>query len=202
MARKTDLQGRQQRRMQILAAAAQVFSQTGYTRSTTLQIAEAAGVSEGLLYTYFENKESLLFALMDLLAGTQQERVAKSGQNLTAFMANELVQISTGSHLEDALITTIISEAFFNPRLRQEYRTRLMDPWLNQCAELLETPPTRGGSAADADAQACFWLAELTGLRILQLLGSPQLQPETLQLERVIEKARSFMAGELENPGN
>jgi AcrR family transcriptional regulator len=53
-----------QRPAEILDAAAQVFAKWGYDRATTKEIAAAAGVSEGTLYRYFENKKGILLALL------------------------------------------------------------------------------------------------------------------------------------------
>ena len=43
----------------LLAAARQVFSAHGYQRATTAMIAEAAGVSEATVFTYFAGKREL-----------------------------------------------------------------------------------------------------------------------------------------------
>jgi AcrR family transcriptional regulator len=48
----------------ILQAAAEMFAERGYARTTTNKIAERAGVSVGSLYQYFPNKDSLLAALL------------------------------------------------------------------------------------------------------------------------------------------
>lgn len=48
------------RRTAILEAAVEVFSQYGFDAGTTRQIAERAGVAEGLLYRYFDSKQDLL----------------------------------------------------------------------------------------------------------------------------------------------
>ena len=48
----------------IYEAAAQVFSDMGYARTTTDRIAERAGVSIGSLYQYFPNKKSIAEGLM------------------------------------------------------------------------------------------------------------------------------------------
>ena len=47
----------------ILAAAARIFADAGYSATTTNHVAEAAGVSIGSLYQYFPNKDALLAAL-------------------------------------------------------------------------------------------------------------------------------------------
>ncbi len=56
------------RRTQILMGAAQVFAEKGFHKAKTKEIAKAAGVSEGTIYNYFDNKRELLLALIDLIA--------------------------------------------------------------------------------------------------------------------------------------
>lgn len=56
------------RRTQILMGAAKVFSEKGFHKATTREIAQTAGVSEGTIYNYFENKRELLLAMIELLA--------------------------------------------------------------------------------------------------------------------------------------
>jgi TetR/AcrR family fatty acid metabolism transcriptional regulator len=47
----------------ILFAAERVFSQKGFTKATISEIAKSAGVAEGTVYDYFENKEDLLLSI-------------------------------------------------------------------------------------------------------------------------------------------
>ncbi|MGH9186536.1 MAG: TetR/AcrR family transcriptional regulator [Acidimicrobiales bacterium] len=54
-----------QRREQILAAAKRVFAATGYHATTMADVADAAGVSYGSIYWYFDSKDALFHALMD-----------------------------------------------------------------------------------------------------------------------------------------
>lgn len=57
-----------QRRRQIITAAVQLFSERGYFQTTVQEIADAAGVSAGLIYQYFDDKEDLLLlAILDVL---------------------------------------------------------------------------------------------------------------------------------------
>lgn len=48
----------------ILNAALELFSKVGYNATSTSKVAKAAGVSEGLIFRHFENKEGLLKALL------------------------------------------------------------------------------------------------------------------------------------------
>ncbi len=51
----------EQRRTQIVKAAVQLFIKQGFHKTTTRQIAGAAGVSIGSLYEYFASKEDVLY---------------------------------------------------------------------------------------------------------------------------------------------
>jgi len=53
------------RREQIIDAAMRAFSQKGYTRATNKDIAREAGITPGLIYHYFENKEALFKAIIE-----------------------------------------------------------------------------------------------------------------------------------------
>ena len=53
-----------ERRAQILDAASHVFAKVGFAGATLRQVADAAGVSKGTVFHYFETKESLLRAVV------------------------------------------------------------------------------------------------------------------------------------------
>lgn len=52
------------RRQQILAAALRVFATKGFHKATNRDIAEEAGISAGLIYWYFKDKEDLFFSII------------------------------------------------------------------------------------------------------------------------------------------
>ena len=56
------------RRRQILEAAWQSFAESGVRGTTMRGIAEAMGLSTGILYTYFRNKDELVGALQEMSA--------------------------------------------------------------------------------------------------------------------------------------
>src|SRR5919107_5394768 len=60
------------RRGQIVEAATRVFAEKGFRRATTREVALAAGVSEGTIYNYFEDKDALLLAILDRLNETER----------------------------------------------------------------------------------------------------------------------------------
>ncbi len=50
----------------IINAALQLFAEEGYGSTSTSKVAKAAGVSEGLIFRHFENKEGLLKAIIEI----------------------------------------------------------------------------------------------------------------------------------------
>jgi AcrR family transcriptional regulator len=55
----------EERRLQILNLAVSLFSQKGFRGTTTREIAQAAGISEAMVFRHFANKEELYSAILD-----------------------------------------------------------------------------------------------------------------------------------------
>src|SRR5882762_8133921 len=55
----------EERRMQILNLAVSLFSQKGFRGTTTREIAQAAGISEAMVFRHFATKEELYTAILD-----------------------------------------------------------------------------------------------------------------------------------------
>ena len=62
--RRLSPQGRE-RRMQLIAAAGELFAERGYDDTRIVDIVERAGVAKGLFYWYFDNKEALFRDLVE-----------------------------------------------------------------------------------------------------------------------------------------
>ncbi|MFY9478834.1 MAG: TetR/AcrR family transcriptional regulator [Aquabacterium sp.] len=71
----------QQRVAELLAAARAVFSEHGFQRATTAQIAEKAGVSEATVFTYFAGKRELCIQVIsdwyDEISGDLEAQVPR-----------------------------------------------------------------------------------------------------------------------------
>ncbi len=75
----------QERRAQILDTALEVFARQGFKGSTIQDIANAAGISPGLLYHYFTSKDELLRAIVETHSYLPQLRkVLEKRQHLPA----------------------------------------------------------------------------------------------------------------------
>lgn len=55
----------EERRLQLLRVAVRLFSQCGFRGTTTKEIAQAAGVSEAMVFRHFATKEELYKAILD-----------------------------------------------------------------------------------------------------------------------------------------
>ena len=54
-----------ERRQQILKVAMEIFAERGFRGTTTKEIAQAAGVSEAMVFKHFANKDELYSAILD-----------------------------------------------------------------------------------------------------------------------------------------
>ena len=59
----------------VTLAAVELFATHGYAGTSVQQIVEAAGVTKGAMYHYFESKDDLLFGIYDRLLSLQKSRL-------------------------------------------------------------------------------------------------------------------------------
>jgi len=65
----------EERRGQIVRAAVKLFSEEGYYTTTIQSIAREAGVSTGLIYQYFKDKDDVLFLTLRLVLETYEHEI-------------------------------------------------------------------------------------------------------------------------------
>src|SRR5947199_1684423 len=63
-----------ERKRQLLQHAKQLFVTRGYQDTTTKQIAEAAGVTEPVLYRHFQTKKALFLEVLEEVRGATVKR--------------------------------------------------------------------------------------------------------------------------------
>lgn len=71
----TDIRLVEERRGQVLRAAVKLFSEKGYYTTTIQQIAKEAGVSIGLIYQYFGDKDDVLFLSLKLVLESYEKEI-------------------------------------------------------------------------------------------------------------------------------
>jgi len=70
------------RRSQVLAAAIELFGKRGYHPTTVREIAERAGLSTGLVYQYFGDKEDVLYLGLQTVLDSYRERIPAATEGI------------------------------------------------------------------------------------------------------------------------
>src|SRR3954469_23216167 len=78
-----------ERREQLIEVATRLFAKWGYNATTTAAIADAAGVTEPILYRHFKSKQELFVAITRDVS----QRTISEWQNLTQASADPREQI-------------------------------------------------------------------------------------------------------------
>ena len=163
------------RRTQILEAATRVFADKGYHRATTKDIARSAGMAEGTIYLYFENKSELLIALMEHLdQATTQTPDLDAGLELsprallTKRLEEDLAQL--GPNFD--LLLAILPEVLADPILRPQYYQRLVVPGLEGLVAHLKIRQERDEvKIANIPMAVRIFMAAMLGMEMLHILG-------------------------------
>lgn len=134
------------RRAQILDAAAQVFAERGFHRTTVRDVAKAAGIADGTMYYHFENKTALLLGILDRLNEAERQAI-----DLAQAQATDLRTFTHHyfqNHLRvfadqnQQLQRVVLSEVLVNAELRERYIQQIVAPTfvavLEQLAPLAE----------------------------------------------------------------
>ena len=100
MSRNTSAENAE-RRQEILAGARRAFAEYGYEGATVRRIEEMTGKSRGAIFHYFEDKESLFFALAKEDAELMAETVARDG--LVAVLRDVLAHPEQANYLSTRL---------------------------------------------------------------------------------------------------
>ena len=95
--------------------ALHLFDQQGYEQTTLRQIARAAGVSPGLMYRYFDGKQSVVLRLYTELSLTYAARVGTAPQSWAAGVAqaveDSLAVLTPHRSVLQALMGVLVSPA-------------------------------------------------------------------------------------------
>lgn len=132
------------RRAHIVAVARKVFLEAGLSGARTKQIAEAVGVAEGLLYRYFDSKETLFEAAVLEPVERLISELATMGERFATLDSAGRSSQSESFHREflKAMIEIVplLGVALYSDREfgKRFYRQRLQ-PLLDKFEEAMET---------------------------------------------------------------
>jgi AcrR family transcriptional regulator len=119
------------RQLEILEAAVKVFSEKGFSASTTKEIAREAGISEGTIFKYFHTKKDLLLGLLapvitdslyKLMDESQKEAKVKDEEILERFLKKHMTFMRENIDL----IKIVFYESHFHDELRMNFLEKIV----------------------------------------------------------------------------
>ncbi|HSB77721.1 MAG TPA: TetR/AcrR family transcriptional regulator [Candidatus Methylomirabilis sp.] len=182
----------EERRRQIIEAAATLFSRKGFRGTTTWEIARAVGVSEAMLFKHFATKEELYAAIIEAkshprrLLNTAMEAVGRQDdaevlRTLARGMIERTLADSTLMRLTyfSALEGHALSDMMFRSRVQE------LDDFLSQYI----AKRVAAGAFRSVDPLQAAW--NFIGMvayhvQLLELFG--QKRPAHLTTERAVEE--------------
>jgi AcrR family transcriptional regulator len=164
------------RRAHILEAAIKVFAEKGFHAATIKDVAAEAGVADGTIYNYFENKTALLMGVLDPRGDAVQmatDNIPPLPADLQSFL-NEMLKQRWSSLTPQTLDTMriVFSEALVNSELRSIFAASTITPAVELGEPMLQSILAMGGMRPnDTQLTSRTIIAAVYGLVMLRLLG-------------------------------
>lgn len=179
------------RREQILDAATTIFAEKGFHRATIKEVARAAGVADGTIYNYFENKAALLLGLLERLNESERrgpDFARGAEREASNFMQGYIAQrFATIEQSGFDIFQMLISELLIDRDLRERYREQTLTPTFAIAEQYLQAGMADGGIRALDPQLAARALAGMTlGVLLLRLLGDPTIQDRWAEMPDAI----------------
>ena len=194
------------RREQILGAATRVFAEKGFSRATTREVAREAGVSEGTIYNYFEDKEGLLMAIMDKLNETERraedlrEGLATDSHGFfEAYLRHRMDLIWENREI----FRVVMSEMLVNAGLRERYMREVVEPTMRIGKEnFQERVGQEEARATDVSLAMRVVAGSVLGLLVLGLLGEKEVASRWDEASGVLGKLLLHGLEKMEGDGH
>jgi AcrR family transcriptional regulator len=90
----------EERRATVMRTAIKAFAERGYYGTSTMDVAKAAGISQGYLYRLFKDKETLFAALVDFCSDRLREGAAAAAAAVQSTDPTAVLRALTASYGE------------------------------------------------------------------------------------------------------
>jgi TetR/AcrR family fatty acid metabolism transcriptional regulator len=151
---------RPDKRALITDAAIAVFAEKGYRSARVADVAKVAGVADGTIYLYFNNKEDLLLSIFEEKMGMFLVALRKDLEGVDCPL--ETIRIYVKHHFEQLKTNPLIAQVF-QVELRQshkflrEYRPEPLWDYLNVFGDAVKEAQARGLVRQDVDPFIAKW---------------------------------------------
>ena len=178
------------RRNQILDAATTVFAEKGFHRATIKDIARAAGIADGTIYTYFSSKTEVLLGILNRLnESTEREMQFALGseQDVRAFFKAYVRQRISLIWPNAEVFRAVLPEMLVNAELRDLYYQQVLVPTF-RVAEHYFLAQMEEGQLRNVDVPLAVRAIAGTvfGLLMTQLLGDELIAARWEELPEVL----------------
>lgn len=169
------------RREQILKAAIQVFAEKGFQRATIRDVAKTAGIADGTIYNYFENKTALILGILNYMNETEErdsDLGQAVGQDLHAFFRDYLGKRYTFMTQEGLdILRAVLPEVLVNPELRDAYMQQIILPTFD-ISEKHFSKLVEDGTVRPIDVPITLRLISsmFLGAIMLRMMGDPVME--------------------------
>ena len=178
------------RREQIVEAATRVFAKKGFRRATTREVARAAGVSEGTIYNYFEDKDAILLAILDRLNETEwraEDFEQGMATDFRGFLEEYLRRRMSLIWENREVFRVVLSEILVNSELRKLYLQRVVEPTMKIAEENFRSRMEQGEvRETDAPLAMRFVAGAVLGVLVLGLLGDEEINSRSDEVPDVL----------------
>jgi len=178
------------RRNQILDAATTVFAEKGFHRATIKDVARAAGIADGTIYTYFSSKTEVLLGILNRLnESTEREMQFALGseQDVRAFFKAYVRQRISLIWPNAEVFRAVLPEMLVNAELRDLYYQQVLVPTF-RVAEHYFLAQMEAGQLRKVDVPLAVRAIAGTvlGLLMTQLLGDELIAARWEELPEVL----------------
>jgi AcrR family transcriptional regulator len=195
----------QERPLELLKAALEVFARNGYRNTTLEEIGEAAGVTKGAIYHYFANKESLLLAVIEhyqALAFTRAEQGIRNRRIPASTRIRLLIRrvFSDTEGRRDLLALLVRGVTQEIPSVHERWMRGPVHLW-TLVAKLVEEGKARGEFRLDADGDVgARVLVSGLMLQLMWQLHADTMPAIAMDADRLIDSSVELFLGSLRLP--
>lgn len=175
-----------EKRERILQAAIRVFAEKGFYATRVSEIAKAAGVADGTIYLYFENKDDVLVSIFNDRIGQLLEvldKVVKSDRSIED-RVRKIMELQLGLLEEQRDLAEVITVNLRqSSSLLKEYAAPLFMKYLELIAGMIADGQKDGTFRADVNpivAARALW-GGLDGIALTWALSEKNPKPAKLR---------------------
>lgn len=165
----------QTKRNHIIEAAITVIAAQGFQRTTIKQIAQEAGVADGTIYNYFQNKEAILMGIMAKLTEIEVRDIhfAEAAEvNFDTFVREYIAHRMAEVDADFQTLKVVLSETIVNEDLSQRMNEAFYEPGFALAEQYFQYLMANGKmDETDATIATRLFSAPLLGLMFLRLIG-------------------------------